>query len=319
MKHDYTIRREALEGVEAFLRVAERRSFRAAADDLGVSPSAISQTIKALEARVGAALFTRTTRSVGLTEAGQQFLERARPAFDELVAAYDSARTLGDRPAGLLRLNTPRAVIPMLLTPVLASFYEAFPDVKVEIYAEDAFADLAAGGFDAGIRLGESLQADMVAVRLTPPFRFVVAATPEYLNRHGRPLRLEELRNHACIRTRFARGAIAPWHFARGNRHVDVTVDGPLILNDLNAMLDAALQGVGLAHMAEPHILPHIANGELETVLDDYASVSPGVFLYYPGRAQMLPKLRAFIDHVRDHPALMAQLGRMMDLTRAKS
>src|ERR1700761_9611919 len=200
MKQDYTVARGTLEGVEAFLRVAARRSFRQAADDLGITPSAISQAIRALEARVGIALFTRTTLSVGLTEAGERFLAHARPAFEEIVAAGDAARGLAERPSGLLRLAVPRAVVPLLLEPILASFAEAYPDVVVEIVASAELADLARDGFDAGIRMGEFIAADMVAVRLTPPFRFAIVGSPAYLDRRGRPETLDDLRGHSCVR-----------------------------------------------------------------------------------------------------------------------
>lgn len=299
MKQSYTIPRGQLDGVDAFLRVAERRSFREAAADLGVSPSAISQTIRALEARVGAALLTRTTRSVGLTQAGQYFLDRARPAFADLSAAYEAARNLGDRPAGLLRLNLPRAVVRYVIEPVLAGFCEAYPEVEVEICADDSFVDLVEGGFDAGIRLGEYLEADMVAVRLTPPFRFLVVGTPALLARHGRPERPADLRGMPCLRMRQSRGSISNWHFQDGNRPVEVAVSGPVIVNDLEAALAVARRGVALVHLAEPLVKDLIADGELETVLDDFASSSPGVYLYYPSRTQMLPKLRAFIDYIR--------------------
>ena len=181
MKHNFTVRQGALDGVEAFLSVAQHRNFRRAAAELGVTPSAISQAVRALEARVGAALFIRTTRSVGLTEAGERFLSRAKPAFEELVAASEVARDLGQRPTGLLRLSVPRAVVPILLEPLIASFCQAYPEVEVEIAASEELVDLAAEGFDAGIRLGQFIAADMVAVRLTPPFRFVVVGSPDYL------------------------------------------------------------------------------------------------------------------------------------------
>src|SRR5919201_7054075 len=174
MKQNFTVRQGALDGVEAFLGVAQHRSFRRAAAELGVTPSAISQAVRALEARVGAALFIRTTRSVGLTEAGERFLSRAKPAFEELVAASEVARELGQRPAGLLRLSVPPATVPLLLEPLIASFCQAYPEVEVEIVASGHLVDLAAQGFDAGIRLGQFIAADMVVVRLTPPFRFII-------------------------------------------------------------------------------------------------------------------------------------------------
>ena len=194
MKQNFTVRQGALDGVEAFLSVAQHRSFRRAAAELGVTPSAISQAVRALEARVGAALFIRTTRSVGLTEAGERFLSRAKPAFEELVAASEVARDLGQRPTGLLRLAVPRAVVPLILEPVIASFCQAYPEIEVEIAASEELVDLAAEGFDAGIRLGQFIAADMVAVRLTPPFPFVVVGSPDYLRRRKRPERIDDLR-----------------------------------------------------------------------------------------------------------------------------
>src|SRR6267154_215344 len=192
MKRNFTIRQGALDGVETFLAVAAHRNFRRAAAALVVSPSAVSQAVRSLEARVGAALFARTTRSVGLTEAGQRFLERARPAFEELVAAGEAARDLGRRPTGLLRLSVPRAVVPLILEPVIASFCQAYPEIELEIAASNEMVDLATGGFDAGIRLGQFIAPDMVAVRLTSPFSFVAVGSPDYLARHGRPERVEE-------------------------------------------------------------------------------------------------------------------------------
>src|SRR6478735_4393152 len=177
MKRNFTIRKGALDGVEAFLSAAEHRNFRRAAAELGVTPSAISQAIRALETRVGATLFIRTTRSVGLTEAGERFLSRAKPAFEELLAASEVARELGQRPSGLLRLSVPRAVVPILLEPLIASFCRTYPEVELEIAASPELVDLAAQGFDAGVRLGQFIAADMVAVRLTQPFPFVVVGS----------------------------------------------------------------------------------------------------------------------------------------------
>src|SRR5277367_5144050 len=183
MKQNFTVRQGALDGVEAFLSVAQHRSFRRAAADLGVTPSAISQAVRVLEARVGAALFIRTTRSVGLTEAGERFLARAKPAFEALIAASEAARDLGQRPAGLLRLTVPRAVVPILLEPLIASFCRAYPDVEVEIAANEKLIDLAAEGFDAGVRLGQFIDADMVAVRLSQQFRAIIVGSPAYIAR----------------------------------------------------------------------------------------------------------------------------------------
>ena len=303
MKQPYTVPRGALDGVEAFLRVAARRSFRQAADDLGITPSAISQAIRSLETRLGVALFTRTTRSVGLTEAGERFLERARPAFEEMVAAGDAARGLAERPSGLLRLAVPRSVVPLLLQPVLASFAQACPEVVVEIVASEEMADLAKDGFDAGIRLGELIAADMVAVRLTPALRYVIVASPAYLDRCGRPKLPEDLQRHACVRMRRSGGVLAPWRVAVEGRPVDLAVTGPVVVNDFPTMLGVALGGVGLAQLPEPVAARELREGQLVEVLAPYASQSPGVFLYHPGCRQVLPKLRAFIDHVLSRAA----------------
>src|SRR5215469_336396 len=227
MKQNFTVRQGALDGIEAFLSVAQHRNFRKAAAELRVTPSAISQAIRALEARIGAALFIRTTRSVGLTEAGTRFLSRAKPAFEELVAASHGARELGQRPAGLLRLTVPRAVVPILLEPLIASFCQAYPEIEVEIAASEELVDLVAQGFDAGVRLGQFIAADMVAVRLTPPFRLVIVGSPAYLARKSQPERPDELRQHACLRLRRSNGALALWSLSDKGRAMEVAVSGP--------------------------------------------------------------------------------------------
>jgi DNA-binding transcriptional LysR family regulator len=307
MKYNYTVERHALEGLEAFLRVAERGSFRQAAADLAVTPSAVSQAIRALESRLGVALFTRTTRSVGLTEAGQRFLDRTRPAFEAIVAANEEARGQSQRPAGLLRLAVPPSVVPVVLQPVLASFAAAYPDVVVEIVASEELVDLARDGFDAGIRMGEFIAADMVAVRLTPSFRFAIVASPDYLARHGRPRVPADVLGHACLRLRRASGAVAPWRVEDEGRAIELAVKGPVVVNDYATMLEAALGGVGLAQLPEPIAARHVADRRLVELLRAHAPSTPGVFLYHPGRLQVLPKLRAFIDHVRAHPAGLAR------------
>jgi DNA-binding transcriptional LysR family regulator len=299
MKQNFTVRQGALDGVEAFLSVAQHRSFRRAAADLGVTPSAISQAIRAIEARIGAALFLRTTRSVGLTEAGERFLLRAKPAFEELVAASEVARDLGHRPAGLLRLSVPRAVVPILLEPLIASFCQAYPEVEVEVAASEELVDLAAEGFDAGIRLGQFIAPDMIAVRLTPAFRFIIVGSPAYIARSGRPERPDDLRGHACLRRRRSNGALALWSLNDNGRVIEIAVSGPFIANDFPTMLGAAVEGLGLAQLPEPIAAGPMKAGKLVHVLEPFAPMAPGVFLYYPDRRQMMPKLRAFIDHVR--------------------
>jgi len=285
-----------------FLSVARHRNFRKAAAELGVTPSAISQAVRAVEARVGAALFIRTTRSVGLTEAGERFLSRAKPAFEELVAASAAARDLGQRPSGLLRLTAPRAVVPIMLRTLVASFCRAYPEVEVEIVASPDLVDIAAEGFDAGVRLGQFIEADMIAIRLSPPFPFVVVGSPDYLRSRKPPERIDDLREHACLRLRRSNGSIAPWSFLNGNRAVEAIIAGPFIANDIPTLLDAATHGVGLAQVPGPIAAAAVEAGRLARVLEPFAPMMPGVFLYYPGRRQIMPKLRAFIDHVKSGP-----------------
>lgn len=298
MKQRFTVRHGALDGVEAFLAVARHKSFRKGAESLGVTPSAVSQTIRALEARIGAALFIRTTRSVGLTEAGQRFFEGAAPAFAELVAASEAAQGLARKPSGLLRIAAPRGVMPLIVEPVILTFCRAYPEVELEIAASEELVDLAEGGFDAGIRMGQFIDADMTAVRLTPPFPFVIVASPEHLRTAGRPTTPGDLRSQACLRIRQSSGAVADWRLVEEGKLVEVAVRGPLIANDFPTLLAAARGGLGLVQLPGPMADPCIASGELVAVLGDYAPTTPGVFLYHPGRKQMLPKLRAFIDHI---------------------
>jgi len=309
MKQNFTVRKGALDGIEAFLSVAEHRNFRRAAAELGVTPSAISQAVRTLERRLGAALFIRTTRSVGLTEVGERFLSRAKPAFEELVVASEVARELGQRPAGLLRLSVPRAVVPILLEPLIASFCVAYPEVEVEIAASEELVDLAAGGFDAGIRLGQFIAADMVAVRMTPPFRLVIVGSPAYLARNKRPERTDDLRQHRCVRLRRSNGMVAPWSLNDAGRSIEIAVSGPFIANDFPTMLGAAIEGIGLAQVPEPIAAAPLEAGKLVQVLAPFAPTAPGVFLYYPGHRQILPKLRAFVDHVKSRSRALRSGG----------
>jgi DNA-binding transcriptional LysR family regulator len=302
MKQNFTVRQGALDGVEVFLRVAQHRSFRKAAAELGVTPSAISQTVRVLEARIGAALFIRNSRSVGLTEAGEQFFARAKPAFEELVAASEVARGLGQRPAGLLRLSAPRAVIPTLLE-LVTSFCKAYPEIEVELAASKEVTDLAAEGFDAAIRQGHLVAPDMVAVPMTPPFRLIVVGSPAYFAGSSPPAHPNDLRQHACLRWRRSNGALALWSFNDEDQPLEIAVSGPLIASDFPTVLGAALEGLGLAQVPEPLAAVGLRSGELIEVLEAYAPVRPGVFLCYPDRRQVMPKLRAFIDHMKSRTA----------------
>jgi DNA-binding transcriptional LysR family regulator len=297
MKQNFTVRHSALDGVEAFLSVAQHRSFRRAAAELGITPSAMSQAVRALEARMGVALFIRTTRSVGLTQAGERFLSRAKPAFEELAAAGAAARDLGQRPTGLLRLAVPRAVVPLIMQSVIVSFCQAYPEIELEIAASEELVDLAAGGFDAGIRMGQFIDADMIVVRLAQPFPLVVVGSPDYLRSRKRPKRIDDLRGHACLRMRRSNGSVAPWSFVDGNKAIEAVVSGPLIAHDYPTLIGAAIQGLGLAQVPGPPVKAHIEEGRLQAVLTPFAVTTPGLFLYYPSKRQILPKLRAFIDH----------------------
>jgi DNA-binding transcriptional LysR family regulator len=199
----------------------------------------------------------------------------------------------------LLRLTAPRAALPILVTPLIASFHRVYPEVEVELVAREELIDLAAEGFDAGVRLGQFIAADMVTVRLTKAFPLVVVASPGYLKQHGRPKRLDDLRRHACLRMRRTNGAVAPWTFVEGNKALDVVVAGPLIANDFTTVLGGAIEGMGLAQVPEPIALAALKAGRLERLLDAFAPTAPGMFLYYPSRHQMMPKLRALVDHVK--------------------
>jgi len=297
MKQNFTMKQGTIDGVEAFLSVARHRSFRKAAAELGITPSAMSQAVRALEARMGVALFVRTTRSVGLTQAGEQFLSRARPAFEELIAAGAAVRELGQRPVGLLRLAVPRAVVPLILQPVILSFCKAYPEIEVEIAASEERVDLAAGGFDAGIRMGQFIDADMIVVRLSQPFPFVVVGSPDYLRARTRPKLIDDLRCHACLRLRRPNGSVVPWSFLDGNKTIEAVVSGPLVAHDYPTLIEAAVEGLGLAQVPGPPVKAHISEGRLQAVLTRFGTTTPGLFLYYPSKRQILPKLRAFIDH----------------------
>jgi DNA-binding transcriptional LysR family regulator len=316
MKQNFTVRQGALDGVEVFLRVAQHRSFRKAAAEFGVTPSAISQTVRVLEARIGAALFIRTTRSVGLTEAGERFLARAKPAFEELIAASEVARGLGQRPAGLLRLSVPRAVIPILLE-LIASFCKAYPEVEVEFAASKEVIDLAAEGFDAAVRQGHLVAPDMVAVPMTPPFRLIVVGSPAYFAERSRPRHPNDLRQHACLRWRRSNGALALWSFNDNDQTIEIAVSGPLIASDFPTTLGAAIEGLGLAQLPEPLAAVWLRSGKLVQVLEAYAPVRPGVFLCYPGHRQIMSKLRAFIDHVKSRTAGDGKVRVQADARRA--
>lgn len=289
-----------LDGLLAFVTVARQRSFTAAAAALEVTPPAVSQAVRQLEERLGVRLLNRSTRSVSLTEAGEHFFNRVSPAVAELLDASAGLDAYRGGVTGLLRLNAPMVVHQVWLRPVLAGFLAAHPGVKVELALQDGFVDIVAGGYDAGIRLGESVQADMVSVPLTRAERIAIVASPDYAARHGLPQEIESLHRHACIRYRFpGSGAIFRWEVLRAGSVVEVEVNGPLTVSDSISMAQAALDGIGIAYTFERQVSADIAAGRLLRVLPEICPTLSGFHLYYPGRRQMPNKLRAFIDHCR--------------------
>ena len=287
---------EQLRAVAAFARVAQHASFSKAAATLGVSPSALSQTVRALEDRVGIRLLNRTTRRVGVTEAGALFLQRVLPALDQFTAAFTELDELRGTPTGTLRVSLPRMAMTTIVVPLLRDFCGAYPQIRLDLIADDRFVDLLGEGFDAGIRLGERLGQDMIAVRATREQRIAVVGSPEYFERHPKPLQPADLHQHRCLRFRFSSGVIYRWEFGQAGQEFEIDVDGPLICNDNALMQAAAKQGVGLAHLMEDLVREDLARGALIRVLDDWCPPFPGFYLYYPSRAQMPLKLRVLID-----------------------
>jgi DNA-binding transcriptional LysR family regulator len=288
-----------LPGVAAFARVAQQASFSKAAAELGISPSALSQAVRSLEARIGMRLLDRTTRRVGLTEAGAQFLRRVLPALEQLGTAFGELDELRGQPTGTLRISLPRLAMKLVVAPLLREFCDAYPQIRLDLIADDRFVDLIGEGFDAGIRFGESLAQDMIAVRASGELRIAVVGSADYFRRHPKPLAPADLHRHACLRFRFNSGLIYRWEFGRDGKDIDIDVDGPLLCNDNALMVEAARQGVGLAHVMEDLVRDEIADGSLVRVLADWCPAFPGFYLYYSNRAQMPLKLRVLIDFLQ--------------------
>lgn len=300
------MRTDDASALRAFRLIARYGSFTRAAAEMEVTASALSQTLRQLETHIGVRLLHRTTRRVGLTEAGQAFLERISPALSEIDAAIDALRQHGDRPAGTLRVAVPQIVLDHLIAPTLAPFMRAWPELKLDIQVENGLTDLIADGFDAGIRLGERLARDVVAVPLGGPQRAVVVGAPAYFRQHGKPLHPRDLATHDCVRFRFSSGAIYRWEFAHASggskdQWFEIDVDGSLTTNEPALAIRAATDGLALTHMVEPSVRAAIAAGQLETVLTDWLPPFDGFYLYYPSRLQVPPKLRVFIEHLRRH------------------
>ena len=283
--------------LSAFVTVADCGSFTKAAAQLGLSTGALSHTIRELEESLGVRLLNRTTRSVAPTDAGERMLTRLRPLFDEFEAAVDSVNAFRDRPAGRLRITVPPPVASFVLAPLLARFIAQYPEIILEVSAEPALTDIVAGRYDAGIRLGHRVARDMIAVRVTDDLRVVVVASPDYLARHPRPAKPQDLHAHNCIRLRFPSGAFSPWRFAIGGEVVEIEVEGSLVANEAGL---SALGGAGVLYVLEEFAAPMIATGQLVPLLEAWKPPpSEGFFLYYPSKRQNLASLRALIDFLR--------------------
>jgi DNA-binding transcriptional LysR family regulator len=292
-----------LSDLNAFLAVARAKGFRDGARASGNSASGLSESVRRLETQLGVRLLNRTTRSVVPTEVGQRLIERLGPALSEVEAALDVVNGFRDRPAGTLRLNVPVSAARLVLPAILPRFLAAYPEIRVEVIAEDGFVDVLAAGCDAGIRYDERLEQDMIAVPIGPRVqRFATATSPDYLERRGRPEHPRDLLNHACLRGRFASGAMAPWEFEYDRDVVRVDPSGPLLVQigaGTDLMVDAAIAGTGIIHLFEDWLRPHLDSGALEPVLEPWWQRFSGPFLYYPGRRLLPAPLRALVDFIK--------------------
>ncbi|RKH89962.1 LysR family transcriptional regulator [Corallococcus sp. AB045] len=287
--------------LQVFLVVARLSSFSGAARELGVSTAAVSHSVRQLEEQLRVVLLTRTTRSVALTDAGRRLVETAGPAMGQAIAALGEVAAQPGETVGRVRLSVPRAAVPYIITPVVPTFRARHPRIEVEVVIEERFVDIVAEGYDAGVRLSESIERDMVQVRLTEAFRFVVVGAPSYLERHGTPQRPEDLLKHECITFRMrSTGALYAWELERGRRNWRVPVRGGVVSSDNHLTLDLAEQGLGLAYAMEPAVAERLRTGRLVRVLEAYAPTVPGFFLYYPSRAQRSAPLRLFVEAARE-------------------
>jgi DNA-binding transcriptional LysR family regulator len=287
--------------MNAFVTVAERCSFAKAAVQLGISRSRLSETIRELEGRLGVRLLNRTTRSVAPTVAGERLLAQIRPLLDDFDAVLDSINAFRDKPAGLLRLTVLPPAASFMLAPLLSRFLAQYPSIDLEISVDAALTDIVAGRFDAGIRVGDHIERDMIALRIGEEIRSVVVAAPEYLARHPRPMTPQDLRAHNCIRFRYPSGVIVPWLFEKKGRQVEVAVEGRLTVNDPELAIRAALDGVGVLYMAVGYAAAEIEAERLVPLLEDWRKISAAIFLYYPSRRQVPVPLQAFIQFLREN------------------
>jgi DNA-binding transcriptional LysR family regulator len=288
-----------LRSLSVFLSVAEERSFTRAAKVLGVSPSAISHSMRELEESLGVRLLSRTTRSVALTEAGDHLRSRLRPAVAEIHEALGQVAGLRNQPSGRVRLLVPRFAVNTVLTPKIGDFVRKYPDVVLDITTDDSRMDIVAGGFDAGIHFGEYIEKDMIAVRVSPDVRPAIVGSPGYLKSHPRPKLPRDLLRHRCINFRHGDAGLYRWEFEKGRTSLSVAVNGPLIADDVDLVIRAALDDVGLAYMDEDKASQYLASGALVRVLEDWCQPFPGFFLYYPSRRQQPAALSALIGALR--------------------
>jgi len=299
--------RDLLPHLSIVLAVARRGGFGAAAAELGMSPSAVSHAVKTVEDRLGAPLFARTTRSVALTQAGESLVSSVGPALNEIQETLERLRSASGKVTGLLRLNAPRVALLMAVTPILAKLAWRHPDLIVEIASDDALTDIVAGGFDAGVRLGGMIAQDMIAIRLTPPFKAIMVAAPSYLAAKGEPKAVDDLARHNCIGFRLpASRGIYAWELTQGGEDIAVAVKGTILVTDATYAKDLALAGAGVAYIFEPLVRAEIRERRLQWILPEAAIEEPGLFLYYPRRAAHAPKLRAFIEAAREALAARA-------------
>lgn len=284
-----------------FSAVARLGSFTLAANQLGVSPPAVSQNIRALEAQLGVRLFNRTSRSVRLSDEGRAFYEKIAPAMNQIEVAAESASSQRGEPSGLLRITLPQLAASMLVMPYLPEFHVRYPQLKLELFTDDRFADLVLDNFDAGIRMQRMLQKDMVAIPIDHGQQHVVVASPAYLAQYGRPETTQDLPQHECMHYRFpGSGKLEPWYFNDGNEQLALEVNGRLIFNENQLLKDAAIAGMGLTQRFRAAVCQELQSGQLQEVLQNYSHVAPGFFIYFPAGRHMPLKLRAFIDFMRE-------------------
>jgi DNA-binding transcriptional LysR family regulator len=293
--------------LNAVAAISSHRSFRAAATELGISPSALSHAIAGLEKRLGVRLINRTTRSVSLSEAGQRFLARVSPALREIKGAMEDVNAFRDTPTGTLRINTKERAAHQILRPVVAKYLRRYPDMQVELTMEGRHIDIVAEGFDAGIRLAESVPQDMVAIPCGPDSRFLVVGSPAYFATTSVPRSPADLLAHQCIRRRMPGGTLYRWEFSRHGEEMALDVPGRLTLDNDSLMVEATLEGLGLAFVSDWWVADHLASGSLRAVLQDWTPPFPGLRLYYPGHRHMAAGLRAFVDLIREENRTLAR------------